>query len=72
MKTSINMYFIKTFNFPEYTWSKMLEDYYIFYDDKFTKLDNTQLSKMIIKMENHNLNYQIIFQYLIHIIPVNY
>ena len=50
----------------------MLEDYYIFYDDKFTKLDNTQLSKMIIKMENHNLNYQIIFQYLIHIIQVNY
>ena len=51
MKTSINMYFIKTFNFPEYTWNNKLEDFYIFYIDKFMKLDDTNL---IIKKDNKN------------------
>ena len=51
MKTSINMYFIKTFNFPEYKWSNNIEDFYIFYTDKFMKLDDTNL---IIKKDNKN------------------
>ena len=51
MKTSINMYFIKTFNFPEYTWDNFLEDFYIFYDDKFKKLNDTNLN---IKDDNKN------------------
>ena len=51
MKTSINMYFIKTFNFPENWWDKMLEDFYIFYADKFVKLTDANL---IIKKDNKN------------------
>ena len=51
MKTSINMYFIKTFNFPEYKWNNNLEEFYIFYDDKFMKLDDT---KLVIKKDNKN------------------
>ena len=55
MKTSINMYFIKTFNFPEYKWDSPLEDYYIFYDEKFMKLNDTNL---IIRENNKNGNPQ--------------
>ena len=51
MKTSINMYFIKTFNFPEWKWGKMIEDFYIFYVDKFMKLKDTNL---IVKKDNKN------------------
>ena len=51
MKTSIDMYFIKTFNFPENKWSSMLENFYIFYIDKFMKLNDTNL---IIKKDNKN------------------
>ena len=46
------MYFIKTFNFPEYTWNNNLEDFYIFYDDKFMKLDDTSL---VVKKDNKTL-----------------
>ena len=55
MKTSINMYFIKTFNFPEYKWASPLEDFYIFYDDKFMKLNDTNL---VIRENNKNGNPQ--------------
>ena len=51
MKTSIDMYFIKTFNFPEWKWGNMIEDFYIFNDDKFIKLKDTNL---IIKKDNKN------------------
>ena len=51
MKTSINMYFIKTFNFPEWKWGNMIEDFYLFYIDKFMKLKDTNL---IIKKDNKN------------------
>ena len=55
MKTSLNMYFIKTFNFPEYNWNSPLEDFYMFYDDKFMKLKDTNL---IIRENNKNGNPQ--------------
>ena len=55
MKTSINMYFIKTFNFPQYKWDSPLEDYYIFYDEEFKKLNDTYL---IIRPNNKNGNPQ--------------
>ena len=44
MRTSIDLYFIKTFNFPEYKWDNAKEEYYIFYIDKFIKLENTNLT----------------------------
>ena len=49
------MYFIKTFNFSEYKWNSLLEIFYIFYDDKFMKLNDTNL---IIRENNKNGNPQ--------------
>ena len=49
MKTSVNLCFIKTFNFPEYKWDNNLEEYYIFYIDKFMKLNDTNL---VIQKDN--------------------
>ena len=44
MKTFIDMYFIKTLNFPENKWDNVIENYYIFSSGKFKKLDDTYLS----------------------------
>ena len=51
MKTSLDMYFIKTFNYHENTWMNPIEYYYIFYIDKFKKLEDTYL---IVNKNNKN------------------
>ena len=57
MKTSINFYFIKTFNFSEDNWYGKSENYYIYYENE-NKLEKLNKTNLIIRKDNRFGNPQ--------------